>query len=139
MVDVAKDFGVARSKIRNVWVRASVNVLDPRQPCSDVAARVKGRVGRKQVHQSIVERLRAIPKARLTTFRSVAAVMKVPKSTLHRYYKKGMFVKYSSVLKPALTDANKMVRLKWALDAIKLGQSQQAGWDFGVVASQCDA
>ncbi|ETV81943.1 hypothetical protein H257_05481 [Aphanomyces astaci] len=51
--------------------------------------------------------LTLVPKARRTTFRSIAAAMTMPKSTLHDYHRRGIFVKYSSTVKPALTDVNK--------------------------------
>ncbi|ETV78974.1 hypothetical protein H257_07758 [Aphanomyces astaci] len=121
MVDVALEFGVVRSTVRRIWKRACVDVHGGVRPCADVSSQMKGRVGRKQVHESISQRLQAIPKARRTTFRSIAAAMNVPKTTLHRYYKKGLFIKYSSVLKPSLTDANKVVRLKWSVDALRSG------------------
>ncbi|ETV72004.1 hypothetical protein H257_12811 [Aphanomyces astaci] len=42
--------------------------------------------------------------------RAVAAGLGIPTTTLHAYYKRGAIVKYSSYVKPALTDANKVAR-----------------------------
>ncbi|RQM11027.1 hypothetical protein B5M09_012815 [Aphanomyces astaci] len=40
-------------------------------------------------------------------------------STLHTYYKRDVIAKYSSVVKPSLTDANTVCRLNWALDHVR--------------------
>ncbi|KAF0700474.1 Aste57867_9003 [Aphanomyces stellatus] len=44
--------------------------------------------------------------------------MGLPSSTLHDYFKRGVFAKYSSNAKPLLTPANQATRLKWALDFV---------------------
>ncbi|ETV70158.1 hypothetical protein H257_14323 [Aphanomyces astaci] len=60
---------------------------------------------------SVAAHLKLVPKARRTTFRSIATAMSKPQSALHDYYRRGIFVKYSSTIKPALTDSNKAVQL----------------------------
>ncbi|KAF0770093.1 hypothetical protein AaE_002626, partial [Aphanomyces astaci] len=115
---VAANFGVARSTVRLIWKRAAVNLNDKLRPCSDVSSRIKGHCGRNLKHESVASRLQALPKAKRTTFRSIAAALNMPRSTLHAYYKRGIFVKYSSSVRPALTDSNKIVRVKWALDFV---------------------
>ncbi|ETV93426.1 hypothetical protein H310_12671 [Aphanomyces invadans] len=42
----------------------------------------------------------------------------LPTSTLHRYFKRGVLAKYSSSLKPVLTDSNKVCRLNWAIQKV---------------------
>ncbi|ETV87289.1 hypothetical protein H257_02235 [Aphanomyces astaci] len=91
---------------------------DTRRPSGDVASHRKGRCGRKFKHESIAERLRNVPKARRTAFRSIAAALHISRSTLHDYCKRGIFVKYKSNIRPALTEANKAVRLKWSLQHV---------------------
>ncbi|ETV79928.1 hypothetical protein H257_07131 [Aphanomyces astaci] len=118
LADVAVSFGVDRSTVRRIWHRATVDLSDKLRPCQPVCSRKKGRSGRNLKHDSVAARLKLVPKARRTKFRSIAAAMSMPKSTLHDYYRRGIFVKYSSTVKPALTDSNKAVRLKWAIDHV---------------------
>ncbi|RHY22650.1 hypothetical protein DYB32_009442 [Aphanomyces invadans] len=44
--------------------------------------------------------------------------MGMPRSTLHDYYRRGIFVEYTSAIMPQFTDANQAVRLKWAMDHV---------------------
>ncbi|KAH9086159.1 hypothetical protein LEN26_020396 [Aphanomyces euteiches] len=43
----------------------------------------------------------------------------MPYTTLQRYFKRGVVVKYRSNVKPKLTEANKLARVKWALDHVR--------------------
>ncbi|RHY73292.1 hypothetical protein DYB34_013211 [Aphanomyces astaci] len=72
--------------------------------------------------------MQAVPKSKRTTFRSIAAALNMPRSTLHDYYKRGIFVKYSSSVRPSLTDANKVVRVKWAMDHLHVVDGSQVGF-----------
>ncbi|ETV90232.1 hypothetical protein H310_14934 [Aphanomyces invadans] len=65
---------------------------------TDIRSRKKGHSGRNLKHDSVAQRLKLVPKARRKTFR--------------------IFVKYTSTIKPQLTDANQAVRLKWAMDHV---------------------
>ncbi|ETV71735.1 hypothetical protein, variant [Aphanomyces astaci] len=125
---VAADSAVHRCTMQRIWKSASVDLNDPRRPCKDPTSRMKARVGRKAFHRSVADRLREIPKNRRTTIRSVGAAMGTSRSSLHRYYKRGVFVKYLGVVKPALTEANKIVRLKWALDSVQTNAA--GGFNF---------
>ncbi|KAF0775509.1 hypothetical protein AaE_000791 [Aphanomyces astaci] len=106
-VDVAAHFGVDRSTLSNAT-----------RPCNSVASRKKGHCGRNLKHNDVAARLQQVPKARRTTFRSIAAAMDMPRSTLHEYDRRGIFVKYTSHIKPQLSDANKAVRVKWSMDFV---------------------
>ncbi|RLN99041.1 hypothetical protein DYB28_011319, partial [Aphanomyces astaci] len=108
--DVAKVFNVSRTTVSRIWKRAMVDFTNTTRPCSSVASRIKGHSGRNLKHESVAERLKKIPKTQRTTFRSIAAAMNMSRSTLHAYYKRGIFVKYTSTVRPLLTDANKAVR-----------------------------
>ncbi|KAF0713673.1 hypothetical protein AaE_011739 [Aphanomyces astaci] len=112
------DFGVHRGTVQRVWKRANVDLDNKLRPCSDVSSRKKGHSGRNLKHEDVANRLKAVPKASRTTFRSIAAALGMPRSTLHAYYRRGIFVKYNSSVRPSLTDANKVVRTSWAMDHI---------------------
>ncbi|ETV71268.1 hypothetical protein H257_13406 [Aphanomyces astaci] len=103
---IALEFHVHRSTVQRVWKRACVDLNHATRPCSDVASRKKGHCGRNLKHQDVAVRLHAIPKSRRTTFRSIAAAMLM---SLHDYYRRGIFVKYTSTVRPMLTEANKAV------------------------------
>ncbi|KAF0747401.1 hypothetical protein AaE_007744 [Aphanomyces astaci] len=109
---IAVDFDVARSTVRHVWLRAAVNLEDKRRPCSDVSSRIKGHCGRNLKHANVAARMQAVPKSKRTTFRSIAAALNMPRSTLHDYYKRGIFV----------------VRVKWAMDHLHVVDGSQVGF-----------
>ncbi|RHY38930.1 hypothetical protein DYB30_010852 [Aphanomyces astaci] len=92
---IALDFGVNRGTVQRVWKRANVDLDNKLRPCSDISSRKKNS-GRNLKHANVADRLRAIPKGRRTTFRSIAAAMGIPRTTLHRYYRRGIFTKYTS-------------------------------------------
>ncbi|RLO00303.1 hypothetical protein DYB28_005104 [Aphanomyces astaci] len=89
---VAGKFGVTRSTISLIWLRAQVDLNNVQRICESVASQ------------------KELPKTSRTTMRAVAAGLGIPTTTLHAYYKRGAIVKYSSYVKPALTDANKVAR-----------------------------
>ncbi|RHX99992.1 hypothetical protein DYB36_013468 [Aphanomyces astaci] len=93
---IAVDFDVARSTVRHVWLRAAVNLEDKRRPCSDVSSCINGHCGRNLKYANVASRMKVVPKSKRTTFGSIAAALNMPRSTLHDYYKRGDFVKYSS-------------------------------------------
>ncbi|ETV88712.1 hypothetical protein H257_00231 [Aphanomyces astaci] len=115
---IALDFGVHRGTVQRVWKRANVDLDNKLRPCSDVSSRKKGHSGRNLKHENVANRLKAVPKASRTMFRSIAAALGMPRRTLHAYYRRGIFVKYNSSVRPSLTDANKVVRTSWAMDHI---------------------
>ncbi|ETV90233.1 hypothetical protein H310_14935 [Aphanomyces invadans] len=98
-------FNVDRSTVRRLWHRASVDITNLYRPCQDISSRKKGHSGRNLKHESVAQRLKLVPKARRKTFRPIAAAMGMPRFTLHDYYRRGIFVKYT-------------MRLKWAMDRV---------------------
>ncbi|RHY26140.1 hypothetical protein DYB32_007848, partial [Aphanomyces invadans] len=87
--------------------------------CQDISSLKKKRVGRKQKYSDLRDRIRAISPQRRTTLRYIAHAVGVPASTLKDYYKRGLMVKHNSHIKPMLTDANKVARVKWAMDFVR--------------------
>ena len=55
----------------------------------------------------------------LFCLRALADLLNMPLQTLHEYFKRGVLLRYTSRIRPQLTDANKVARLKWALDHVK--------------------
>ncbi|RHZ26638.1 hypothetical protein DYB31_011444 [Aphanomyces astaci] len=96
---VAGKFGVTRSTIRLIWLRAQVDLNNDQRICESVASQ------------------KELPKKSRTTMRAVAAGLGIPTTTLHAYYKRRAIVKYSSYVKLALTDANKVALSMETLDS----------------------
>ncbi|RQM21985.1 hypothetical protein B5M09_009200 [Aphanomyces astaci] len=49
----------------------------------------------------------------------IAHTIGIPASTLQDYYKRGLVVKYNPHIIPKLTDVNKVVHVKWAMDFVR--------------------
>ncbi|RHY39373.1 hypothetical protein DYB30_002754 [Aphanomyces astaci] len=113
--DMGKLFDCTPTTVRRIWRRASVDLSGSKTICATVHQRKKGQSGRKRMYTDIPERIQAIPQSRRNCFRSIAYALNIPKSTLHVYFKRGVIAKYSSVLKPSLTESNKVCRLNWAI------------------------
>ncbi|KAF0697312.1 Aste57867_11995 [Aphanomyces stellatus] len=116
---VASKYKCTTKTVQRIWRRAAVDLTGASALSQSVIARKKGRCGRKLKHQNVAARIKAVPQSRRYCFHSLARAVEIPKSTLHDYYKRSLVAKYSSVMKPALTDANKTRRLKWALDHVQ--------------------
>ncbi|RHY43043.1 hypothetical protein DYB38_012284 [Aphanomyces astaci] len=116
---VAEMFGCTPTTVRRIWKRASVDLSGNKTICHSVGQRKKGKSGRKLLYTDLPQRIQTIPQSRRYCFRSVAHALGMPTSTLHTYYKRGVIAKYSSVVKPLLTDSNKVCRLNWALDQVR--------------------
>ncbi|RQM23442.1 hypothetical protein B5M09_007852 [Aphanomyces astaci] len=116
--EVAQLFDCTPSTFRRIWRRASVSLSGSKTICRNVSQRKKSTCGRKRLHKDLPKRIQAIPQSPRYWFCSLANSLGMPKSTLHDYFKRGVFAKYSIVLKPALTEPNKVCRLRWALDHV---------------------
>ncbi|ETV92000.1 hypothetical protein H310_13632 [Aphanomyces invadans] len=79
----------------------------------------EGQLGHKRLHDDLSQRIQTIPQSRRYCIRTIAHLLKFPTSTLHCYFKRGVIAKYSTVLKPALTDSNKVCRLNWAIKHVQ--------------------
>jgi hypothetical protein len=55
------------------------------------------------------------------TIEDVSSKLGMSKARIQRYLKKSLLRRYSSSIKPCLTDANKKTRLKWCVDMIEQG------------------
>ncbi|VFQ65353.1 unnamed protein product [Cuscuta campestris] len=59
------------------------------------------------------------PLRKRTNVRSLAAAIGKPKSTVHEWIKRGLLRSHSNAIKPYLTDANKISRLRFCLDQVE--------------------
>ncbi|KAH9136029.1 hypothetical protein AeRB84_018691, partial [Aphanomyces euteiches] len=77
---------------------------------------------RHRTPQDVEESIKAVTQEDRQTLRTLAAQCKIPKSTIMRHMKEESRLKArSSHITPLLTDANKMKRLRFALDFLRPG------------------
>ena len=73
--------------------------------------------------QEVAEEIRRQPLKDRGNLRSLSAVIGVPRSTLHEFLTKEKLLKrYRASLKPVLTEWNRLVRLQYALEQIRMQQ-----------------
>jgi hypothetical protein len=109
---VAEMFQVSRYQVQRVWRR--VKECRSQGIPVDVSSRKPKNGGRKKVQDDLSVVL-SVPLHRRTTIRSLAEAIGVPKSSLHRWFKQGKLRRHSNALKPLLTEANKIDRLRWCI------------------------
>ena len=64
------------------------------------------------------EAAKLVPFQQRNTFRQMSSATKIPKSTLFDMFKKGLFRRHTSSLRPHLTEENKVARLFHALEEV---------------------
>ena len=102
--------------IRRIWQQGKASELE--NFVADVNCKFPKRVGRKRIQIDFNE-VSKIPFHRLTNIRSMADVMNVAKSTLHRRIKEGAIRPHSNALKPYLSMENKKARLQFCLSILE--------------------
>ncbi|ETV94901.1 hypothetical protein H310_11552 [Aphanomyces invadans] len=112
-------FNCTPNTVRRIWRRAGVDLTGNKTICQSVHQRKKGSSGRKRAHTNLPERIQVFPQSRRYCFRSLAHALGIPKSTFHCYFKSDVIAKYSTVLKPILTESYKVCRLQWAMNHVK--------------------
>lgn len=112
---VASSFGVCSKTISRIWKRGLRLMVNG--STVDVSSRILGKKGRQKVEID-VSRVANIPKRRRKTIRSLAYALDMSKTTLHKRVKEGALRKHTNVVKPHLTDANKIRRLNFCLSKI---------------------
>ena len=91
-------------------------------------SRRKGNSGRKRIDlEELREGLRDIPlNDRTTTVRRLAAALDIPRSTLHENLKALGLRVDSNAIKPYLTDAGKLERVRWVLRWVGVSSTSSA-------------
>jgi len=112
---VAQIFQVSRYKVQRIWQRAKE--CRAQEISVDVRSRKPKRSGCKKAQIDLSEVL-SVPLHSRSTIRSLAKAISVKRSTMHRWFKKGMLRRHSSTLKHLLTEENKRDRLKWCLSML---------------------
>ncbi|VFQ73407.1 unnamed protein product [Cuscuta campestris] len=106
--------------------RASVGLWATSQPHNKqleqgAAIDVSNKIAGNSVRKRAVTDLKVVadtPLRKRTNLRALAAAIGKPKSTVHEWVKRGMLRSHSNAIKPYLTDANKITRLRFCLDHV---------------------
>ena len=98
--------------IERVWKLAQEQIAKGERV--DVSSKKKGHVGRKRKDLGL-SRVTKISLNKRRTIRSLAKALGVKRSTLHRKFKWGGLIRHTNTVKPSLTEANKILRLKFCL------------------------
>ncbi|KAI3865802.1 hypothetical protein MKX03_015894 [Papaver bracteatum] len=83
------------------------------------------RVGRKRI-QLDLHRIKLIPLRKRTTIRGITHALNLSTTTVHRRIKDGNLRPHSNVLRPELTDENKITRVNFCLNMIDKGMTQSS-------------
>ncbi|KAF0698104.1 Aste57867_11255 [Aphanomyces stellatus] len=122
---VARHYKCHRATISRLWARARRSVLAG-SPVADTAARIRGNSGGKRLRtaEEIEATIKAVPQEDRQTLRSLEASSGIKKTTIIRHMKENMKLKgRSNYVKPLLTDANKITRLRYALNILLPGSN----------------
>ena len=89
--------------------------------------RRKGNSGRKCIElEELRERLQDMPLNHRTTVRRLAAALDIPRSTLHENLKTLGLRAHSDAIKPFLTDAGNLERVRWVLRWVGVSSTSSA-------------
>jgi hypothetical protein len=102
--------------VERIWKTAQEQIA--RGEPVDVSSQKKGNIGRKRKDLDL-SRTSTIPLNQRRTFRGLARSLGVSYSALQRRFKWGELRRHTSSLKPAMTLANKIQRLKHCLSMLE--------------------
>ncbi|KAF0685580.1 hypothetical protein As57867_022478, partial [Aphanomyces stellatus] len=120
---VARHYMCHRATIPRLWSRARLSV-DNGAPVADIAARIQGNSGarRKRTADEIEQAIKAVLHDDRQTLRCLEVHSGIKKTTTIRHMKEKKKLKAkSNYVKPLLTHANKMTRLRFALNCLLPG------------------
>lgn len=116
---LASKYGVHKATIWRIWKRGR-DSINSGTGLADVSHNRAGKCGApKRDHDEIQAAVSAVPLHKRTTLRSLSAATTIPKSSLFDAKTEGVIMRHSSSVKPALTEKNKLDRLRYALSFIR--------------------
>ncbi|XP_026436613.1 uncharacterized protein LOC113334612 [Papaver somniferum] len=113
----AQLFSTSESTVKRIWKRGKD--CEAKKLPFDVSSRKPTRV-RPKPKKVDFSKIMEIPLRRRTTIRSIAEALNMPKSTVHRYVKKGAIKKHTNAIKPAFTVDTKKARLEFCFGMLEL-------------------
>ncbi|XP_042039639.1 uncharacterized protein LOC121785321 [Salvia splendens] len=116
VMEAAEEYGISRKTVYRLWNKAK------QQMQRGEPAIMEGKV--KGYHHSDKfsldeEKVRALSTLERSSIRKMAHKLSVSKSTLGQWIKEAKLRPHTNAIKPALTDANKLARLKWCLSKLE--------------------
>ncbi|XP_042006025.1 uncharacterized protein LOC121754786 [Salvia splendens] len=115
--EAAKRFGIHKRTSLRIW-KVSKQQMDRGEPVI-----MRSRASGYQHKDKLMldeEKFRNLSMLERSTIRKVASKMEVSKSTIGRFIKSRQLKPHTSAIKPTLTEANKLARMKWCLSHIQL-------------------
>eukprot|EP00171_Calliarthron_tuberculosum_P000550 IDg550t1 len=119
-IDAAMEhFPFKSTQIKHIWKLARDAAVDPNIRV-DFTTNKKGNSGRKPKYsrENVMAAIAQTPLSQRRTLRGLSNATSIPRSTLGAMRQKGWFLRHSSAVKPYLTDANKLARLKFAMSFV---------------------
>lgn len=111
--EAAVEFRVDRRTVSRLWKRAAASI-ERGDPALDVASRKVGRQGRKRDWSEALDKVREVPVEQRGSIRALASAVGIPKTTLFELLREDPSpVRALNSIKPALTDRNKLERLRY--------------------------
>jgi hypothetical protein len=118
ITELADDYGVCTRQISRLWCKARAAIK--KGTLCDVESGRKGRSGRKpRLNDESIATIRAalvrIPLDERANIRTLSEKLGIPKSSLHNYFRAGLFRCHTSHMKPKLSEQQRLERIKFAL------------------------
>ena len=112
----AKKFHCCGRAIAVIWRRCE-DTTSKDLPGGDISSNISSKSGRKAELSvdELSKLIRAVPHEGRQTLCDLAAVTKIPETTLERHLKKGLFKKFNSHVKPVLMPSNKIACVNFCL------------------------
>ncbi|XP_042003836.1 uncharacterized protein LOC121752814 [Salvia splendens] len=114
--EATKRFGIHKRTALRIW-KVSKQQMDRGEPVI-----MRSRASGYQHKDKLMldeEKFRNLSMLERSTIRKVASKMEVSKSTIGRFIKSRQLKPHTSAIKPTLTEANKLARMKWCLSHIQ--------------------
>ncbi|CAH9069359.1 unnamed protein product [Cuscuta europaea] len=118
-VILAEEYEVSRRTISGIWDTVKKQVVQ-----GDAVNVCRKYHGRKRIEFDLSQ-VSQIPLHKRTTIRSLAAATSISKSSVHRLVQSGNIRRHTNAIKPFLSDANKLQRLKFCLSQIEKSVPQK--------------
>ena len=117
ITDTAEKYNVSRLTIHRIWKRGNESTTQSGTPACVHTYRYNSGARPMDVHD-IQQKIEAVHISNRTTFRRMEKATGISKSTLHRALQKQIIVRHRNSVKPLLSDANKIERLRFALENV---------------------
>ena len=128
---VAREMGLGRSTISRVWSGARVTRATGIIHSPEFSRKLSARGRRPKFSPSTIRsRVKALPLMARTTRQNLSLALKVSHTTVNSWVKKGILRSHRNMLKPTLTEQNKLSRLLMATSFIKEKEGKEGEYEY---------